>query len=134
MKSFYSWFQQDGATAHTSGRSMHLLKEFFGDRIILKDVWPPLSPDLNPPVFYLWGTAKSAVYRDRPRTLDDLQAAIIAFIQSISSEQLIAVFRNKIRRVKDCIDAKGVTFNIIYNCHSYLPPVFYIETCMLINM
>ena len=34
----YSWFQQDGATAHTSGRSMHLLKEFFGDHIISKDV------------------------------------------------------------------------------------------------
>lgn len=25
----YSWFQQDGATAHTSHRSMQLLKEFF---------------------------------------------------------------------------------------------------------
>ena len=34
----YSWFQQNGATAHTSSRSMHLLKEFFGDRIISKDV------------------------------------------------------------------------------------------------
>ena len=63
----YSWFQQDGATAHTSGRSMDLSKEFFGDRIISKDVLPPRSPDLNPPDFYLWGAAKSAVYRDRPR-------------------------------------------------------------------
>ena len=91
----YSWFQQDGATAHTSGRSMHLLKEFFGDRIILKDVWHSGSPDLNSPDFYLWRAATSAVYRDRPRTLDDLQAAIAAFIQSILSEQPIAVFRNK---------------------------------------
>ena len=71
----YSWFQQNGATAHTSGRSMHLSREFFGDRIISKDVWPVCSPDLNPPDFYLWGAAKSAVYRDRPRTLDDIQAA-----------------------------------------------------------
>ena len=76
----YLWFQQDGAIAHTSDRSMHLLKEFFGDRIISKDIWPPLSSDLNPPNFYLWGAAKSAVYRDRPLTLDDLQAAITAFI------------------------------------------------------
>ena len=129
----YSWFQQNGATAHTPGRFMDLLKEFFGDRIISKDVWPPRSPDLNPPNFLSMGAAKSAVYRNRPRTLGDLQAVITAFIQSISSEQLIAVFRNKIRRVQACIDAKGVTFNIIYNCHSYLPPVFYIETCMLIN-
>ena len=96
-------------------------------------VAPPCSPYLNPPDFYLWGAAKSAVYRDCPCTLDDLQAVITAFIQSISSEQLIAVFRNKIRKVQACIDAKGVTFNIIYNCHSYLPPVFYSETCVLIN-
>ena len=73
-------------------------------------MWPPRSPDLNPPDFYLWAAAKSAVYRDRPRTLDDLQAAITAFIQSISSEQLIAVFRNKISRVQACIDAKGGHF------------------------
>lgn len=106
----YSWFQEDGATAHTSGRSMHFFKEIFGDRIISKDVWPPHSPDLNPPDFYLWRAAKSAVYQDRPCTLDDLQAAITAFIQSISSEQLIAVFRNKIRRVQACIDAKGGHF------------------------
>ena len=86
---------------------MHLLKEFFGDRIISKDVWPPRSPDLNAPYFYLWRAAKSAVYRDLSRTLDNFQAAITAFIQYISSEQLIAVFRNKIRRVQACIDVKG---------------------------
>ena len=67
--------------------------------------------------------------------LNDLEAVITAFIQSISSEQLIAMFRNKIRRVQACIDAKGGHFqHKNYNCHSYLPPVFYIETCMLINM
>ena len=58
----YSWFQQDGATAHTSGRSMDLLKEFLGDCIISKGVWPLCSLDLNPPDFYLQGAAKSAVY------------------------------------------------------------------------
>ena len=78
---------------------MYLLKEFFGYRIISKDVWPPRSPDLNPQDFYLLGAAKSTVYRDRPRTLDDLQAAIKAFIQSISSKQLQA-----------CIDATGGHF------------------------
>ena len=30
---------------------MHLLKEFFGDRIISKNVCPPCSPDQNPPDF-----------------------------------------------------------------------------------
>lgn len=33
------------------------------------------------------------VYRDRRRTMHDLRAAITAFIQSISSEQLTGVFK-----------------------------------------
>jgi hypothetical protein len=66
----YSWFQQDGATAHTAAVSMKLLSEFFTERIISKNLWPPRSPDLSPPDFYLWGAAKSTVYRDRPRTTD----------------------------------------------------------------
>ena len=41
--------------------------------------------------------------------------------------------RNKIRRVLACTDRGGVTFNTIFNCHSYLSPPFYIETYMLIN-
>jgi hypothetical protein len=32
----------------------------------------------TPPDFYLWGAAKSAVYRDRSRTLSELKTAIIA--------------------------------------------------------
>ena len=57
----YSWFQQDGATAHTSGRSIDLLKEFFGDRIISEDLWPPCSPDLNPADFFI-KTRKTRVF------------------------------------------------------------------------
>ena len=46
-----------------------LLNEFFGERGISRNLWPSRSPDLTPPDFYLWGAAKSAVYRDHPRTL-----------------------------------------------------------------
>jgi hypothetical protein len=36
-------FQLDGATAHTARVSMMLLRGVFGDRIILKQIWPSLS-------------------------------------------------------------------------------------------
>jgi hypothetical protein len=52
--------------------------EIFGERVISRNIWPPLSPDLTPPEFYLWEAAKSAVYRDRPRTLNELETAITA--------------------------------------------------------
>jgi hypothetical protein len=51
----YCWFQQDGATAHTENYTMEMLSEFFGGRIISRNLWPPRSPDLSPPNFYLWG-------------------------------------------------------------------------------
>ena len=49
-------FQQDGATAHTAKRSMDLLGEMFGSRLIslLADAkYSGGSPDL-PPCDYFW--------------------------------------------------------------------------------
>jgi hypothetical protein len=40
--------------------------------------------DLTPPGFRLWGAAKSAVYRDRPLTLNELKTAVTAYVRSIS--------------------------------------------------
>jgi hypothetical protein len=50
--------------------SMKLLNEIFGECVIFRNLWPPRSPDLTPPDFYLWGAAKSAVYRDRSSMLN----------------------------------------------------------------
>ena len=46
------YFQQDGATCHTSNLSMAEIESFFDDQIILKALWPPRSPDLSPPDFF----------------------------------------------------------------------------------
>ena len=56
------WFQQDGATFHTARPIMALLHEIFGDRIISRFSdfnWPPRSPDLTAPDFFLWDYLKS---------------------------------------------------------------------------
>jgi hypothetical protein len=106
----YSWFQQDGATVHTASNSMKLLIEIFRERVISRNLWPPRSPDLTPPDFYLWGAAKSAVYRDRPCTLKELKTVITAYMRIISQADLQKVFVNKIKRVQACIDARGHHF------------------------
>jgi hypothetical protein len=106
----YSWFQKDGATVHTANNSRKPLNEIFGERVISRNLWPPRSPDLTPRDFYLWGAAKSAAYRDRPRTLNELKTAITAFIRNISQADLQNVFANKIKRVQACIDARGHHF------------------------
>jgi hypothetical protein len=70
----------------------------------------PRSPARTPPDFYLWGAANSAVYRDRPRTLNELKTAITVCIRNISQADLQKVFANKIKRVQACIDARGHHF------------------------
>jgi hypothetical protein len=71
------------------------------------------SPDLTPPDFCLWGAAKFAVYRDRPRTLNELKTAITAYIRNISQADLQKMFANKVKRVQACIDARGHHFQHI---------------------
>jgi hypothetical protein len=64
------WFQQDGATSHTANSTMQMLREFFGGRIISRNLCPPRSSDLSPPVFYLWGLLKENVYKNNQHTLE----------------------------------------------------------------
>ncbi|GFU51118.1 transposase [Trichonephila clavipes] len=50
------WFQQDGATCHTARATIDLLKDTFGDRLILRFgpvKWPPRSCDLTPLDYFL---------------------------------------------------------------------------------
>ena len=57
------YFQQDGATSHTSHASMAEIPSFFCDRVISKGLWPQHSPDLRPPHYFLWGYLKGRVYQ-----------------------------------------------------------------------
>jgi len=57
-----------------------------------------------------WGAAKSAVYRDRPCTLNEIKTAITVYIRNISQVNLQKVFANKIERVQACVDACGHRF------------------------
>ena len=44
------YYQQDGATCHTSIESF-----FFKTELCQKNLWPPRSPDLTPADCFLWG-------------------------------------------------------------------------------
>ena len=51
------WFQQDGATAHTAGKTMDMLRMNCPLRVIsiFGDIpWPSRSPDLSPLDFFLY--------------------------------------------------------------------------------
>ena len=55
------WFQQDGATPHTSNESLAWLQQHFPDRLISRRCdpqWSPYSPDLNPQIFICGDTLR----------------------------------------------------------------------------
>ena len=85
------WFQQDGATPHTAAASRLWLQERFPGRVIsLKEEvqWAPHSPDLSPLDFFPWGYLKDRVYKDKPRTSEQLKRALIAEVSAMPSEMV----------------------------------------------
>ncbi|GFY00444.1 uncharacterized protein TNCV_1664831 [Trichonephila clavipes] len=91
------WFQQDGATCHTARATIDLLKDTFGDRLISRFGpvnWPPISCDLTPLDYFLWGYVKSLVYAGKPQTLDHLEDNIRRVIADIRPQMLEKVIEN----------------------------------------
>jgi hypothetical protein len=86
-------------------------------------IWPPRSPDLSPPDFFLWGVMKNSVYLNNPHTLDDLKMAIKEYIRKVNHAILNMVFENTVRRVNKCLEAGGggdtlnITCNFLYCNH-----------------
>ena len=104
------WFQQDGASPHTSNNSLAWLRERFHERLISRKCeveWAPHSPDLNPPDFYLWGYLKDNVYRKKPQTIGELKAAITGKIIEIPKEECVRVIDNFARCMQVCLQRCG---------------------------
>ena len=78
------WFQQDGAT-HAVNETMNMLRDFFGDRLISKNIWPRSSPDLTPPNFFLSCHLKERAYKDNPCTQNVFKVAVWQAIKQCHS-------------------------------------------------
>jgi hypothetical protein len=105
-----AWFQQDGAPAHCSRVSMNHLSHYFGERLITKGLWPPRSPDLSPPDYFLWGYLKDKVYSNNPQTIQALKDNIVAEVNNISPLLLHKVITSLAQRAEMCFLANGMHF------------------------
>lgn len=104
------WFQQDGATCHTARATVETLKRMFPGRLISRngDIdWPPRSPDLTAPDFFLWGYLKGRVYANRPMNLQQLKQNIRDTVTEITQEMCENVMKNAMKRVRICDAARG---------------------------
>ena len=78
---------------------MQLLTAMFQDRKISRHSdfeWPPRSPDLTAPDFWLWGYLKDKVYVNKPGTIQELKANIQQEILSLQPLMLRIVMENSL--------------------------------------
>ena len=106
----FLWFQQDGATPHTPHATIANLRTLFGNRIWSLQAeleWSLHSPDLAPLDFFLGGTAKAEVYKEKPRSLRQLKQAVEAFAQSVTTDTCRRVIENFAIRINACANRNG---------------------------
>lgn len=107
------WFQQDGAPAHWARVVRNHLGATFGRRWIGRDGpvhWPPRSPDLTSPDFFLWGYLKDAVYRQAPTTQENMRVRIRDACRAIPRDVLLRTVDGFERRVQACLNMNGGIF------------------------
>ena len=73
------WMQHDDAPSHYDLCSRQVMNEIFDEKLIGRDgpvAWPPRSPDLTSPDYFLWGFVKERVMAVAPTTPDNMKERI----------------------------------------------------------
>ena len=86
-------YQQDGTPPHWSMDVQGSLNATFPNRWIGPIYWPPLSPDLTPLDFFLWGYAKDRVFATPVNDIGELLTRNRDVIATITGEMLTRTFQ-----------------------------------------
>ena len=111
------YFQQDGATVHTTVAVRKFLADKFGPRVISRltdTIWPAKSPDLSPLDFWFWGVAMVEVRRVQPSTLDELKQVVEDFAEEMNSETINKAAEAVLTRSQVCLERGGRVFEYAY--------------------
>lgn len=105
-------WMQDGAPAHYHRQVVEYLNSVFPNRWIGRRgsylEWPPRSPDLTPPDFFLWGYIKDTVFKTYPRTIDDLKIRIREAFLAVPQMLCHKVCHTEVlRRLNLCVHEGG---------------------------
>lgn len=106
------WFQQDGATVHTTRAVRAWLDEAFSGRVISRLTdrpWPARSPDLSPLDYWFWSVALTELRRNPPSCLEELKMVVEAFAGSLEPEEVRRAVRHLRQRAETCVSRKGDT-------------------------
>ena len=98
------YFEQDGASCHTSKKIKPLLEKLFGDKLIQN---APHSPDIAYPIETLWAELKRRVKNPKPKNLEELKVRTIEEWNKIPKDYIKRLFHNFIKRCNKIIELKG---------------------------
>lgn len=109
------WYQQDGCPAHWDLNVRAHLNQRFPGRWIGRAgpvAWPPRSPDLTPPDFFLWGAMEALVYSTPVEDVDDLMARVMLAGEEIRHSPGVfeRMRENWQRRIDLCVEQGGGHF------------------------
>lgn len=107
------WLQLDGAPPHYALIVRQYLNHHYPERWIGRGgpvAWPPRSPDLTSPDFFLWGFLRDEVFAAQPTTRGDMIDRIRAVCANIPRSVLLATVTNFQRRLGLCIQMEGDNF------------------------
>ena len=99
-------FQQDEAPAHTARSTQACLREA-GVDIWQKKMWPPLSSDLSPLDFSIWGHIESMACSKRHSSLTALKRSVNRARRKMNEDFVIKVCSKFRPGLEACIEAKG---------------------------
>lgn len=109
----HGYFQQDGATAHTTRETIAFLREFFDDRLIslrTEVEFPPRSPCLTIMDYFVFPHLKNKIFRTPVHNLQELEERIVEECANITPQMLHNAFDNMKKRVNLCIEQHGGHF------------------------
>lgn len=106
----HGYFQQDNARPHVARTTMEFLRQFYDERLISQDRYPPRSCDLTVLDYFLFPLLKNTIFKTPVHTLEDLQQRIVEECNKITPNLLQKVFDNMKRRVALCIEEEGRHF------------------------
>jgi hypothetical protein len=110
------WSMQDGATLRTANVVLDSLNTIFGPRFMSHGYperhncghsWPPLSPDLNPCDFFLWGFLKEKMFPMKFRDVMKMIAMIIQLCSEIDEDVGRRVITNMHFRLQEVVTQNG---------------------------
>ncbi len=98
------YFEQDGASCHTSKKIKLLLENLFGDKLIQN---APHSPDIAYPIVTLWAELKKRVKSRFPKNPEELKIITIEEWNKIPIDYVKKLFINFRKRCEKIIELNG---------------------------